>query len=642
MPEKLTVLGPNLHYETQDVEILPHATYIIHIPSRKVVYNNFDIRILLGFSEQELSSMSAAHNFSLYHPEDYIRIRSFYKWYEEGSDSPEHAAYYRYRDRSGNWVFLHARGQVLKRDERGSVSEVLVSVGKTGRNPANIATDANSENVHQTIDKYRTLFHNMDEGYCIIQMLYNERGIAHNWRFIEVNPAFERHNGLVNATGKTIRELVPDIEQVWFDIYGKVAATGESIRFEQRSDAFQRVFNLYAFRVGEAVERKVAVLFTDVTAQKISGEALRKSEEYNRAIVSQTSVGIFGADLEGRITFLNEKASQLFGLRENEGIGLNVLDLTVPEFREGTIQKFGQLVSLGRSFEAEKRMFRKDGSVFWANVSVAGISDDRGKIRSVVAVVIDITQRKAAETALRASEQQLKELLRLKDDFIGIASHELKTPVTSMKAYAEIVKESMEQLGDKQNSYLLSRLNQQIDRLTTLIRHLLDTSRISEGQLQLVFENVDLNSLLLDRVDEIKRTTNHQFICHLGKLPAVQGDRERLSQVMTNLISNAVKYAPASTTITVFTELQEATVKVTVQDEGPGIAVADQQKIFEKFFRSAGKTENAFQGMGLGLYITAQIIQKHGGALTVQSEPGNGASFSFTLPLKSAIGAAEA
>lgn len=634
MPQNPTGPDSYLPSDTPGAEISSPAVYIINIPSREVVYNNFDIRISLGFTEQERLSMSAAQSFSLYHPEDYTRIRSFYRSYEEGAAGQEYSVRYRYQDRLGNWTFLRAQGRVLKRNEKGNVSQVMISVGRASAEQAGVTVDNAGENMQKTIDKYRTLFHNMDEGYCIIQMLYNQMGIADNWRFIEVNPAFERHNGLVNATGKTIRDLVPGIENVWFDIYGKVAATGESIRFEQRSDALQRVFNLYAFRVGEAAERKVAVLFTDITEWKISGEALRKSEEHNRAIVSHTSVGIFGADLEGRITFLNEKASQLFGLHRNEGIGVNVLDMTVAEFRESTRQKFGQLVTLGRSFESEKRMFRKDGSVFWANVSVAGIFDDQGKIKSVVAVVIDITQRKAAETALRASEQQLKELLRLKDDFIGIASHELKTPVTSMKAYAEIVKESMEQLGDKQNSYLLSRLNQQIDRLTTLIRHLLDTSRISQGQLQLASENVDINSLLLERVDEIKRTTGHRFVCHLGKLPAVQGDPERLAQVMTNLISNSVKYAPVDTTITVFTELENDKVKITVQDQGPGITRADQQKIFDKFFRSSGKTGNSFPGMGLGLYITAQIIQKHGGELMVESEPGNGAAFSFTLPLK--------
>ncbi len=635
MPETLTGTQSHLPFVEANAAVLAPATYIVNIPAREVIYNNCDIRISLGFSEQELTSMSAAYSFSLYHPGDYLKIRGFYTNLQHAND--HQSVVYRHQDRSGRWVSLYAKSRVLKRDAEGEPCQLLITIEKLNHKQPDAEYEDAGKNASLAIDKYRTLFHNMDEGYCIIQMLYNKDGRADNWRFLEVNPAFERHNGLVNATGKTILELTPGIEQVWFDIYGKVADTGESIRFEQRSDAFQRTFNLYAFRVGAPEERKVAVLFTDITAQKISEEALRKSEEHNRAIVSQTSVGIFGADLDGRITFLNEKASQLFGLGKNEGIGVNVLDMTVPEFREATIQKFGKLVAEGRSFESEKRMFRQDGSEFWANVSVAGISDQQGNIKSVVAVVIDITQRKAAETALRESEQQLKELLRLKDDFIGIASHELKTPVTSMKAYAEIVKESMEQLGDKQNSYLLSRLNQQIDRLTTLIRHLLDTSRISEGQLQLASENVDINSLLLERVDEIKRTTGHRFVCHLGKLPAVPGDRERLAQVMTNLLSNSVKYAPAHTTITVSSELEENAVRITVQDEGPGIAAADQEKIFEKFFRSRTKMMSTYQGMGLGLYITAQIIQKHGGELGVQSEDGQGAAFSFTLPIKKEV-----
>ncbi len=634
MSDALAGNDSNPSFTDAGKDLLTTAAYVICIPSGKIIYNNCDIRMFLGYSEQQLASMTPIQRFSLYHPEDYVIIRNFYRNATDAKHTQDQTIYYRYRNRSGIWIRLCAKKRVLRTDENGAVSQILLTIENAASGYGDIGNGDTRESGQQTIDKYRTLFHNMDEGYCIIQMLYNDEGYCNNWRFLEVNPAFERHNGLVNAAGKTILELSPDIEQVWFDIYGKVADTGESLRFEQESEALHRIFNLYAFRVGAPEERKVAVLFTDITAQKMSREALRKSEEHNRAIVSQTSVGIFGADLQGHISFLNEKASRLFGLEKNEGIGVNVLDITVPEFRDATIQKFGKLVAEGKSFESEKRMLRKDGSEFWANVSVAGISDGQGKIKSVVAVVIDITQRKAAETALRESEQQLKELLRLKDDFIGIASHELKTPVTSMKAYAEIVKESMDQLGDKQNSYLLSRLNQQIDRLTTLIRHLLDTSRISEGQLQLVSEQVDLNNLLMERVDEIKRTTGHQFVCHLGKLPAVSGDRERLAQVVTNLLSNSVKYAPVHTTITVSSELEEKSVKITVEDEGPGIPPAEQEKIFEKFFRSTQKVMSTYPGMGLGLYITAQIIQKHGGELAVQSEVGRGAAFSFTLPLE--------
>lgn len=127
-------------------------------------------------------------------------------------------------------------------------------------------------------EKYRTLFNSMDEGYCIIKLYFDADGQACNWRYEEVNPAFEKNNGLVNATGKTIRELTPAIEAKWFAIYGQVARTGEPLRFEEYSEAFQRWFNLYAFRIGDPAAQLVAVLFTDITLRKQTEEALRLSD----------------------------------------------------------------------------------------------------------------------------------------------------------------------------------------------------------------------------------------------------------------------------------------------------------------------------------------------------------------------------
>lgn len=133
------------------------------------------------------------------------------------------------------------------------------------------------EATRRSEDKFRMLFNSMDEGYCIIQMLYGEDGgKACDWRFLEVNPAFERHNGLMHAAGKTMRELAPGIEQKWAEIYGQVAETGQSVRFEEDSEALGRIFDLYAFRIGRPEERKVAVLFTDITRRRKDEEALRE------------------------------------------------------------------------------------------------------------------------------------------------------------------------------------------------------------------------------------------------------------------------------------------------------------------------------------------------------------------------------
>ncbi len=244
----------------------------------------------------------------------------------------------------------------------------------------------------------------------------------------------------------------------------------------------------------------------------------------------------------------------------------------------------------------------------------------------------DAVHRVKAEDALRKSEHQLKQLLAMRDEFISIAGHELKSPVTSIKTYAEIVQEGLEESGETHYSDLLSKMNAQLDRLTILINDLLDTTKISEGQLKLDPKMLDLNELLYERIEEIRRTSNHKFELRLQEIPPVIADRLRIGQVIANLLSNAIKYSPKGTTITVASFVDQDSVKVTVQDEGYGIPEEDVHKIFERFFRVTANKYDSLPGIGLGLYITAQIIHKHNGIISVQSIEGKGSTFSFTLP----------
>lgn len=233
-----------------------------------------------------------------------------------------------------------------------------------------------------------------------------------------------------------------------------------------------------------------------------------------------------------------------------------------------------------------------------------------------------------------ANEQQLRKLLKQRDGFIAIASHELKTPVTSIKTYAEIVQEKL-RADKREESELIARLNVQIDRLTVLITHMLDTTLISEGLLKIKPGPVDISKIIRERVEEIKTTTSHQFSIQQNEVPEIMADQERIGQVITNLLSNAIKYSPANTTITITCRKEQEGVIVSVQDQGFGIPEQDIHKLFQRYFRVSANNMDTFPGMGLGLYISAQIVQKHGGSINVTSKEGSGATFSFTLPCTS-------
>jgi two-component system, chemotaxis family, CheB/CheR fusion protein len=234
-------------------------------------------------------------------------------------------------------------------------------------------------------------------------------------------------------------------------------------------------------------------------------------------------------------------------------------------------------------------------------------------------VMYDITKRKMLEAQ--------------KEDFIGIASHELKTPVTSIKAYAEILEEIMAEKNDSVTASLVSKLGTQVDRLNDLIKELLDTTKISEGQLQLKRQHFDLNALINSRVEELQLISQkHQLRTSYCLDGIIAADPDLIAQAITNLISNAVKYSPNGGDVFIKTIRQVDSIKVSIQDFGIGIPESDKEKIFQRFFRVTSPSVQTFPGMGLGLYITAGIIHQHDGSISVESEPGNGSTFSFVLP----------
>lgn len=241
----------------------------------------------------------------------------------------------------------------------------------------------------------------------------------------------------------------------------------------------------------------------------------------------------------------------------------------------------------------------------------------------------------AQEIERKKIETQLISLSSQKDEFIAIASHELKTPVTSLKAYTQVLENRFKKHNDQDSAALLNRMNSQIDRLTLLISDLLDVSKIEAGKLQFHITNFKLNELITEIVDEMQRTTlNHTIIERLDSDIEITGDRDRISQVLINFLSNAIKYSPQNQKIIVKTNKQKNNIKISVQDFGIGILQKEHKKIFERFFRSESTDKSSYPGLGLGLYICSEIIQRHHGSIGVTSRKNHGSTFFFSLPIR--------
>ena len=231
---------------------------------------------------------------------------------------------------------------------------------------------------------------------------------------------------------------------------------------------------------------------------------------------------------------------------------------------------------------------------------------------------------------------ELRELADTKDRFLSIASHELRSPITSLRATTSLLQLDPNALSDPaRRTVLLARIQRQIDRLSTLVERLLDTTRLNAGELPLDYADAELGALCRDAVEHARLTDpEHRYVVDAPEPISGRWDPARIEQVLTNLLSNASRYSPVRSEITVRARLiDDGHATVDVADQGPGVAPDQQDKLFTAFYRGAAAARHK-GGLGLGLYITSEIVRRHGGAVRVRSEPGQGATFTVELPLR--------
>lgn len=350
----------------------------------------------------------------------------------------------------------------------------------------------------------------------------------------------------------------------------------------------------------------------------------RKRAEETRAllaaIVESSDDAIISKDLNGVIMTWNNGAERLFGYTAKEAIGQPVTMLIPPDRLDEEPEILRRIRRGERIDHYETVRRRKDGTLLDISLTISPILDDRGKIVGASKIARDVTVQRM--------------LARQKDTFIGIASHELKTPVTSIKGYTQLLARRLRNAGDTSTTAMLEKLDGQIDRLTGLIGDLLDVTRIESGALPFRPAPFALNALLVEVVEEAQRTTTrHRIVTDLDAPVTIVGDRDRIGQVVTNLLTNAIKYSPEADRIVVRTACEGENIVVAVQDSGIGIPKQDQPLVFERFYRVDGGNRASYGGLGLGLHIAAEFVKRHGGAIWVESEEGEGTTVCFSLPL---------
>jgi PAS domain S-box-containing protein len=324
-------------------------------------------------------------------------------------------------------------------------------------------------------------------------------------------------------------------------------------------------------------------------------------------------------DENGRNNFVNETWLEWTGRPPDDEMGDGWLSAVVDSDRQHVMDICRRSLERRENFAVEFRLLRKDGEVRWM-LSQGGpyYSIDR-QFCGLAGSVADITERK---------QQEIQ-----KNDFLAVASHELKTPITSIKAYTQLLAKTFEKTDNDFVKNALTKMENQVNKMTKLVSDFLKLSKIESGKFQLNPEPFDLGELVREIAADIQMVSpGHKILVDTLIGQQVNADRERIAQVITNFLNNAVKYSPEHKQILVRLENDPAGVKVSVKDKGIGIRRDEHQKIFERFYRANANTNTAFSGFGIGLYISSEIIKKHGGSIGVESEEGKGSIFYFTLP----------
>lgn len=446
-------------------------------------------------------------------------------------------------------------------------------------------------------------------------------GMKYSEKFLEIL-GFEKHAHPTHE--ELLKRLHPDDMAVREAAFKEAFQTG-SLHYETR--VIWNNNSLHSIQVKGKVffdkDNQPALLIgtvRDVTEEKHYQQELEDRERRFRLLANAMPQLVWTGDARGNLNYFNQSVYNYSGLPEQEVEEKGWLAITHTDDREESIEAWQYAVSTGTDFIFEHRFLRADGQYRWQLSRAIPQKDAEGNIRMWVGTSTDI--------------QEIKEVDEQKDLFIGMASHELKTPVTTVKGYVQLLQSMYEDGADEFLKDSLATIDRQIINLTSLISDLLDLSKIKSGSLHLGKEYFDINEMVQEIITNTKQVNPLHTIDFSGvENKKVYGDKDRLGQVLINFLTNAIKYAPDSKTIKVRTLADGDNVIVSVEDSGIGINKNDQQKIFERFYRVEGKNEKTFPGFGIGLFIAAEIIRKHNGSIGVSSQQGKGSTFYFSIPI---------
>lgn len=437
-----------------------------------------------------------------------------------------------------------------------------------------------------------------------------------------------------SVVGKTLREALPELEgQPFHDLLQKVFTTGEIYwGKEDRVDLMRNgkiETGYYNFTYKPLKNEKGEIIgilnmALDVTEMVESKSLIKERERHYKLLADLMPGKVINTDANGNAIYYNKNWLDYTGLNTSQLKKQNWESFIHPSEEQEFREKWHRSLRTGKDFEMQLRLRDRNGNFLWHLSRTEAVRGDNGEITMWIGINTPI--------------QRLKEEEKKKEDFLKMVSHELKTPVTSIKGYVQLLlnlleKYNIEIPGNIPVKPSLERIDNQIVRLTRLIAEILDLSRLEENKLELRKETFDLNELVEQTIQDIKLTnTQHEMEIFHSHRALVFADKDRIGQVLINFITNAIKYSPESQHIQIhILKHGNDKVAVSVRDKGIGIDEKNHKNIFKRFYRIGVESEETYSGFGIGLYLANEIMERHKGHIELKSERGKGSDFSFVL-----------
>jgi len=388
---------------------------------------------------------------------------------------------------------------------------------------------------------------------------------------------------------------------------------------------------------GQPDYSRVQIAMEDITARKQAERALKENEEQFRAIFEQAAVGVVQIKWEsGEFVKANQKYLDILGYSREELFKLTFKDITHPDdlgkdFGYKRLLKSGEIAD----YNLEKRYINKNGSIVWVMISVAPLSKQKKTLHYLIAVVEDITERKKAQEALERSEMKLKEVNATKDRFFSVLAHDLKNPFNIIQGFAKRLNTEYDKLEDDKRKKYIGEIAKSTRSTYKLLENLLIWSSSQQGRIEIKKENLHLNELIQTSVDPYLLFAENKNIRIENQVDVnimLQSDKYTLSTVIGNLVNNAVKFTSEGGEVVISAQQIKHFTEIYVRDNGIGMSPNQVGQLF-KIDKNQSKpgTDNE-QGSGLGLIICKEFVEKNGGNIRVESEPGKGSLFIVALP----------